>query len=466
MSTNFSLTTASPQVNVIQSINYLLATQPNIAAINSNSSVVIGNTIVQANTTTGQVYTQAQGTISYLYGFMDVAYANTATGGGFTSNCFNTQYYGLRNTSSPVWDSNPTDYQWYQVAGGFGTTKGLYYQNNGGNSTYFAVGSVAPSINYSPVLDGIPIVLATLANSIVVANTIQPAAITNVQIASNTIQGTNIQTGTITANLLAANIIFVNQSIQSTNATFDSPTSAGFWLDASNGSARFGGNTSIGSSLTVGNNAVIGGNLSVGSNVKIGNNLTVGNNAVIGGNLNVQGLITTSNLNVNVVSTTTIVPFNVSTSIYQTTSVTQSNSYSSAPAGEFYYSSLIPSLTTTSNNQQVLVSSSLFYYMNATYVSGGPPLSTLTTLFMSFYNAGTLVYYQLGSAWNNPVPFWTNDGTYYGVVNFTELVTLPTVGMPVGTTYYFQLGLSVQRPTTAGTITFQGGSMSIQNLLR
>ena len=68
MSTNFSLTTASPQVNVIQSINYLLATQ---AMSSGNANVQLGNTIVQANTTTGQVYTNQQGTISYLYGYID-----------------------------------------------------------------------------------------------------------------------------------------------------------------------------------------------------------------------------------------------------------------------------------------------------------------------------------------------------------------------------------------------------------
>ena len=36
-----------------------------------NANVQLGNTIVQANTTTGQVYTNQQGTISYLYGYID-----------------------------------------------------------------------------------------------------------------------------------------------------------------------------------------------------------------------------------------------------------------------------------------------------------------------------------------------------------------------------------------------------------
>ena len=83
MSTNFNLTTASPAVNVIQSINYLLATQG--ASTSANANVIIGNNVVQANTITGQVYTNGLGTISYIYGYIDVKYSNSATGStGFT----------------------------------------------------------------------------------------------------------------------------------------------------------------------------------------------------------------------------------------------------------------------------------------------------------------------------------------------------------------------------------------------
>jgi hypothetical protein len=330
MSTNFSLTTASPQVNVVQSINYLLATQ---GTSNANANVSIGNTVVQANTTTGQVYITSGQNISYLYGYLDVAYANTATGGGFTSNSVNQNYYGVRNTSTPVFDTNPVDYKWTQVSNGFGSTKSLFYQNVGGNSINFYIGTAAPTVNFSPVLDSTPILLATLANSIVTSNTIQPKSVTNVQIASNTITGNLIQANTITGNLiqantiqgnsivagtitsvqLAAGTIIVSNSIQSNNATFGSTTSAGFWLDANTGNVRFGGNTSIGNSLTIGANAVVGTNLSVGANAVIAANLSVGSNANIGGNLfvganaTVTGVVTTGSLNANVVNTVQLV---------------------------------------------------------------------------------------------------------------------------------------------------------------
>ena len=276
MATNFGLTTSTPAVNVIQSINYLLATQANLASVSSN--VNLGN-VVQVSSNNA-IFSNV-GIIGYVNGYMDVKYSNSATGSsGFTSNCTDALYYGTYNSPTNSESSNPVDYQWRQVVGGFGNTKGLWYTTGGGNSISFEVSTGQPNQYYQPVPDNTPIVLATISSNLVIANSlsnssvttqaIAPAAVTGYNIAANTITANNIQVGTITANLLAANSIFVGQSLQSTNATFDSPTSAGFWLDASNGSARFGGSTNIGSNLTVGNNALIGGFASIGANVSVG----------------------------------------------------------------------------------------------------------------------------------------------------------------------------------------------------
>jgi len=383
MSTNFSLTTSSPSVNIIQSINYLLATQGQGGSGGGN--IVIGNTIVTANTVTGQIASNNAGVIGYLYPYIDIMYANTATGSsGFSTNSQNRSFYGIYNTTStnPPASFSPTNYVWTQVSGGFGNTKALWYTTTGGGTINFSIvnGNIPPNQYYTPVIDDTPILLAALANSIVTGNTISPGSITNVQIAgatitgynisnntitgsliaantivgnnieaytitgyniagntitgnliaANTIQGQNIQAGTLTANLFAAGTITAANSIQSVNATFNSPTSAGFWLNANTGDVRFAGNTSIGNNLTVGANAQIGANLNVGSNANIGVNLIVGSNANIGANLtvgnsatignnlivgnyvtigvgaNIAGLITLGNLNANTVGTTQI----------------------------------------------------------------------------------------------------------------------------------------------------------------
>jgi hypothetical protein len=142
---NFALNTTDPYGDVISSINYVLA--------NLGSTAVDGNVLI-ANVTTGEI-TSNSTVVSYLYQYMDVQYANSSTGGsGFSSNSQNRSYFGLRNTANATPISfNPTDYVWYQVTGGFGTTKSLFYQTIGGRQIAFFAGNSAPVPSYISVPD-------------------------------------------------------------------------------------------------------------------------------------------------------------------------------------------------------------------------------------------------------------------------------------------------------------------------
>ena len=217
----------------------------------------------------------------------------------------------MHHSTTGTISTNPTDYQWTQVVGGFGTTKALFYTTAGGGQIYFSANTTPPSLNYQPVADDTPIQLQQLANSIVTTNSIIP--------------------GAITTNLLAANLV-VARDIVSTNATLGNYASPGYWLQANTGSARLGGNVNIGGNITIGSNAVIGGNL------------TIGNNAVIGGNLTVAGLITSANLNANTVQTTTMQLNSVTTtSALNANGTTVTNptfSYGGFDGSYYYYNTL------------------------------------------------------------------------------------------------------------------------------
>ena len=445
MSTNFAITTSTPYTNVIQSINYALANM-------TSANVQLGGNILIANTTTGTVTGGGAGTISYLYGYMDVQYANTSTGGGFTSNSNNTQYYGIRNVSTPTEDSNPTDYAWTQVVGGFGTTKGLYYATGGGGTISFVVGTTTPNQYYTPVIDNTPILLAEITANLVTGNSIQSNTITgnNIQtrtitgnnintgtltgnlIAANTIVGTNIvaQTitgnliaaGTLTANLVAANAIFVNQSIQSANATFGDNTSVGFWLASNTGNARFGGNTSIGNNLTVGNNAVIGGNL------------TVGNNAVIGGNLIVSGLITAGALNANTVSTNNIAANAISSGTAGTSSTAITITYPTS--GVLYFYTYANTTVTVSGTDNVYINGVLA--TDTTFVNSDADASWFMTFYL-YRDNGPIGSNRLAAYnYRYDVPNSVSGARYNNIVPFTYL-DYPSTG-----TYTYSMAVSVE----------------------
>ena len=447
MSTNFGLTTSTPPVNVIQSINYLLST---VGTINSSANVNLGNVVLVSSN--NAIYSNV-GIIGYVNGYMDVKYSNSSTGSsGFTSNSTLANYYGVYNSSTNSESSNPVDYQWTQVSGGFGTTKGLYYTTGGGNSISFYVGTAAPNQYYQAVPDDVPIVLASISSNLVVANSLSNSsvttnaiasqAVTGYNIAANTITANNIQVGSLTANLFVAGTITAANSIQSSNATFNDPNSAGFWLNANTGDVRFAGNTSV------------------------GNNLTVGNSAIIGGNLTIGGLVSGGNLQSNTVSTTTIISQSISQGIGQSSgnNVTfayprSDNNTSSSVYYVYPYSfaNIIPSNYPSQTTA----------YINATfsgYAVGAYPNTIYGSLLYST-NGGqtwfpkskaTFIIESSGTTYINPAFTW---------IDFP--LPTPTVGNTISYALGFSVyGSSANASTSVTQLTFYTATAVCQVLKR
>ena len=248
---NFAISTSDPYSEVVSSLNYVLANL-------GQGGTVDGNVLV-ANVATGEI-TSNGSVVSYLYQYMDVQYANSSTGGsGFSSNSFNKSYYGLRNTANATPISfNPADYVWYQVTGGFGTTKSLFYQTIGGRQVAFFAGNNAPASSFIPVPDmptanSTPIDLDTITsaqnNQIVNVNAYYQANATPATPSGGTY---NFTTYTLTApagwtanipGFVANTSIYVSQAafVGNTNATAVPPATA--WTVPAVYSEQFQGNT-------------------------------------------------------------------------------------------------------------------------------------------------------------------------------------------------------------------------------
>jgi len=130
----FALTSNPSQSDISEAINYLLANfGPNLAADPDN----------------GQISGPSGVIIAYLYKYIAVKYADSFDGSvNFSNSPTNRTYYGLRNSNDSVESTNFADYIWYQAAGGFGTTKFLFYQTSGGRQINFFVGTAAPDATY------------------------------------------------------------------------------------------------------------------------------------------------------------------------------------------------------------------------------------------------------------------------------------------------------------------------------
>lgn len=122
------------QSEVSEAVNYLL----------SNFTQT-----VEADPSTGQVSGPTGAVTGYLYKYIFVKYADSFDG---TVNFSNTPtgrlYYGIRNSDDSTESTNPADYLWSLVAGGFGTTKYLYYITTGGRQIQFAVSTSVPNTGW------------------------------------------------------------------------------------------------------------------------------------------------------------------------------------------------------------------------------------------------------------------------------------------------------------------------------
>lgn len=156
----FSLDYDPSNAELADAVNYLLGNFNNTVSANQNSGQVIGPT--------GEI-------VSYLYKYIQIKYADSFDGTlNFSNVPTNRLYYGIRNTDSSVESTNPADYVWTQVTGGFGTTKFLWYLVSGGRSIQFQVFPVKPNPGWvedagtAIDLDYVTTAISTPANFVVI----------------------------------------------------------------------------------------------------------------------------------------------------------------------------------------------------------------------------------------------------------------------------------------------------------
>lgn len=119
---------------ISDAVNYLLANNT-------------GN--MSADPTTGQITGPTGVVVAYLYKYLSVKYADSFDGSlNFSNSPTNREYYGVWNNDSSGESLNPADYIWHKVAGGFSTTKFLFYQTTGGRQIDFVVATTSPSSYY------------------------------------------------------------------------------------------------------------------------------------------------------------------------------------------------------------------------------------------------------------------------------------------------------------------------------
>ena len=124
---------------ISEAINYILA--------NLSSGTPPGQYVVNNNPTTGFISNSVGTLLQYQYRYLDVKYADNTAGLNFTDNPYGRLYFGLYNTDTVTESTDPNQYTWFQVTGGFGGTKTLWVVTAGGRHASFAASQEAPDLN-------------------------------------------------------------------------------------------------------------------------------------------------------------------------------------------------------------------------------------------------------------------------------------------------------------------------------
>ena len=131
---------SNPSISEIsEAVNYILA--------NLGAGTPPGQYPVNNNPSTGFISNTVGTLIQYQYRYLDVKYADNTAGLNFSDNPYGRLYFGLYNTDTVTESTNPAQYTWFQVTGGFGATKTLWVVTAGGRHATFAASQEAPDQN-------------------------------------------------------------------------------------------------------------------------------------------------------------------------------------------------------------------------------------------------------------------------------------------------------------------------------
>lgn len=124
---------------VSEAINYVLA--------NLDNGTPAGSYTVSNNPETGFVSNSFGSILQYQYRYLDIKYADNTSGLNFSDNPYGRLYFGISNSDSFSESTNPVDYTWFNVDGGFGISKVLWIAVTGGRHVTYAVSQDAPDAN-------------------------------------------------------------------------------------------------------------------------------------------------------------------------------------------------------------------------------------------------------------------------------------------------------------------------------
>jgi len=157
------------------------------------------------------VYNQGTGIISdptdesivgFMQRYLHIRYADDRIGTNFSDSPTSRLFYGVHNSDTSTESTDPVDYTWFEVAGGFGASNKLFYRNLGGRACDLYVGTVAPNYKWSEVLAPAIDLDDLLGTGVVGTDELDDRSVTTIKIALNAVTSAELADDAVTVGKL------------------------------------------------------------------------------------------------------------------------------------------------------------------------------------------------------------------------------------------------------------------------
>lgn len=140
--------------------------------------------------------------VGFTERYLHIRYADDRIGTNFSNSPTNRFYYGVKNDTGSVESTDPAEYTWFEVEGGFSIDKSLYYRNLGGRAADIYIGTVAPNYKWT-VDDGSAIDLDDLLGTGVIGtDELADRSVTTIKIALGAVTSDELNSGAVTLSKL------------------------------------------------------------------------------------------------------------------------------------------------------------------------------------------------------------------------------------------------------------------------
>jgi hypothetical protein len=149
--------------------------------------------------------------VGFMQRYLHVRYADDRIGTNFSDDPVGRLFYGVHNADTSVESTDPIDYTWFEVAGGFGGSDKLWFRNLGGRACDLYIGTLPPNYKWSEVTHPAIDLDDLLGVGVVGTDELADRSVTTIKIALGAVTDDELADNAVTKAKMADNAVGLDE---------------------------------------------------------------------------------------------------------------------------------------------------------------------------------------------------------------------------------------------------------------